>query len=785
MWTTLALMMLCVACEVQDLYDPNYKTENPMSDVQVDPDLDWSMTNSLPVTVKVNDEFGGEYFYLVNIYAGNPVVDASAVRIGGGVAKQGQNFSAEVPVAKGTPYIYIAQTDPRGRTAVRQYPVKERVNADFTPSTRAAQATSTRATGENVTLPTYSASDAAFTGATELKITGKFKWDPNTVYKVSSGKTVSITDNSLKTMEGKALYVQGTLNISSLELATDKPVIVLPGGKLNVTSGDISNKSFSMLVIMEEGTVNTPALKFSQSGEAYILGTLNVTKEDLVIFRDELDKNDPSIFYIGEKGHVTCEGDFTITNASPYVENNGTIDCNSMTSLNSGAEFYNNSVIKAESEADMTGLAVLVIDGGVLRSPVVNVSNIGNDPENGEMFVLSNGSLISGIGGPADILMEHATILTGGEGNPSLIQANNITGNGNIEGNLAVEASGNVPESITLTDVSLYEPGESPVSIHADDGTVITGNTGSTPTNPSFPITIPVGDVYTYMFEDLWPLYGDYDMNDVVFTLSNYKYTQEDATSISSLQFDITFQAVGASYPIGVALQLDESTPATIQSVEYTSAAIEDYATKYVRNYDIGANGVENGESAAVIPLVDEVHSLWGRSWFINTVNGRADANVDPITVSVKVNFTAAVSKEQADFANLNFFIMSNVELYPVNNANGVKRREVHLVNYQPTSKANTSMFGNHNDNTPWEDTGGDGEYTYISDEGLAWAIAVPAEIKWMSEWTRITAGYLQMENWMKGELNANLQPIQWWKSNGTNFDESKMFTPQAASVEQ
>jgi LruC domain-containing protein len=265
-------------------------------------------------------------------------------------------------------------------------------------------------------------------------------------------------------------------------------------------------------------------------------------------------------------------------------------------------------------------------------------------------------------------------------------------------------------------------------------------------------------------------------MNDVVFRLDNYEYTQEENELMSALQFDVIFEAVGASYPIAIAMQLDDTPATAVASVSYSSATVNDYAATHIQTFGVEANGVESDETLAVIPLVDEIHALFGSKWFINTVAERADSQLPPITVTVTVNFATPVSIAQADFQNLNFFIMSNVDKYPVNNPN-VKRREVHLVSFPPTSKADTNIFGYHNDNTPWPDGAGTGEFTYISKDGLAWGIAVPADVKWMNEWTKITDGYLQMENWMKGELGADLEPIQWWVSDGTNFDEGKLFT--------
>jgi LruC domain-containing protein len=367
-----------------------------------------------------------------------------------------------------------------------------------------------------------------------------------------------------------------------------------------------------------------------------------------------------------------------------------------------------------------------------------------------------------------------ATTILGGNGDRSLIKVNTITG-GKLDGNITIETlSGTLPTMTGGAESAGYD--QSSVYIQACQGEGNAGNEGSTPTNPEFPYVIPSGAVYTYMFEDLWPLYGDYDMNDVVFKVDNFKTIIGAGNAVPEIQFDWTMEAVGASYPIAVALQLDQTQASNVASVSYSSATISDYK-QHVKTFQVNGAGVEIDETYAVIPLADEVHALFGRTWFINTVSGRDDGRTAPVTVTVTIRYATPVDPLQVNINNLNFFIMSNVKKYPVDNGNGLRRREVHLVNYPPTSKADTSVFGYHNDNTPWTGGPGNGKYTYISKQGLAWAISVPDDARWMNEWTNIREGYLQIEDWMRGVLDPEGNPLQWWAPNGENTDDAKLYT--------
>ncbi len=49
------------------------------------------------------------------------------------------------------------------------------------------------------------------------------------------------------------------------------------------------------------------------------------------------------------------------------------------------------------------------------------------------------------------------------------------------------------------------------------------GNEGGDPEDPKFPIIMDDNRNYAYLFEDQWPLYGDYDMNDLVLIIKGKK----------------------------------------------------------------------------------------------------------------------------------------------------------------------------------------------------------------------------------------------------------------------
>lgn len=123
----------CVDSE-KDLYNPSYKTPNPMGDGFAAPDgFGWSTITTKNVTIEVKDEEGGLYPYIIGIYTEDPLADENASALAVRTANKENNFKVTASVAllpdqKG---IYVKQTDCRGRMEVYMFDVPED-NDNFT-----------------------------------------------------------------------------------------------------------------------------------------------------------------------------------------------------------------------------------------------------------------------------------------------------------------------------------------------------------------------------------------------------------------------------------------------------------------------------------------------------------------------------------------------------------------------------------------------------------------------------------------------------------------------------
>ena len=91
------------------LYDPEYKTPNPMEEISAPTGFDWSSTHAIKFNVEVNDEFDGQYYYTVEIVDKNPLEATTEEPyniLAKGVARKGETYQTEVVSSKDIWYLW-------------------------------------------------------------------------------------------------------------------------------------------------------------------------------------------------------------------------------------------------------------------------------------------------------------------------------------------------------------------------------------------------------------------------------------------------------------------------------------------------------------------------------------------------------------------------------------------------------------------------------------------------------------------------------------------------------
>ncbi|MFY0673444.1 MAG: LruC domain-containing protein [Bacteroidia bacterium] len=229
-------------------------------------------------------------------------------------------------------------------------------------------------------------------------------------------------------------------------------------------------------------------------------------------------------------------------------------------------------------------------------------------------------------------------------------------------------------------------------------------------------------------FEDSWPNMGDYDFNDLVIDYS-YEFFTNAANQVTEIEATFNLQAIGASYKNGFGFQFNVS-PADISSVtgcEYTEGII-----------NLSNNGTEGGQNKATIIVFDNAHKHLSRPADAIYANTEAGATfVEPKTFTVRVVFQAPMSVQQLGKAPFNPFIF----------VNGIREKEIHLIDNAPTDLMDKALFGTSADISD-ENIG---RY-FQNEENMPWALHTPTTFTYPIESESIFDCYNFFENWAESE---------------------------------
>lgn len=774
-------MLSCVDSG-KDLYDPSYETPNPMGDGFAAPDgFDWNMMVTKNVSVEVKDEEGGLFAYLVEIYADDPLANESASALTTMTANKGNNFkvTAAISLLSTQKGIYIKQIDPRGREQVYQFDVPENSDnmtcklyyVESAAQNRALMSRAVATRGISFEKPDYSTIPG---DAKEISDMGGSALQSSSSYKITSDYNGTFTYHGYEGAITTRVYVDAKWTIpSAFQFQNGIEIIVMNGAKIEA-SGTMSFVRNSVLTIMDQGSITTNDISFTNGEPAALRnwGTLSVaarttlhdgaslynkgtiTSKDISINSNTQIVNDnkieltgdfnlPSNFSLENNGEIY--GKKIIANANAVITNTNIMVFETMNFTNTTV---NNSCSMEATTSFHANGATFNFNKGYLKAPTMKF-------ENG-VVNLTNGSMLDAT---TSLAIPPGTAKFYGKGeNTSMIKSPVITGQGfTYDGNLAIESDSHVAKERWWANYHVQNGayitkiGESKIIIEVCTGTKNGGNEGESPKDPDYPITIDDTNNYTYLFEDQWPLYGDYDMNDAVLIIKERKILINKDNKAQEFKLSIDLAAAGAMKSIGAAIMLDGVPASAItQPVEFDDNSL-------IQNFNVNNNRIENGQEFAVIPLFDDAHKALGINRYeqINTIKNSSN-NKSPKKISFTIKFSNPISVDELNINKLNVFIF--VE------GNRNNRKEIHVAGYQPSKLANTDLFGGNND-----DSSTSRKRYYISKENLAWGIMVPAEFQWPLEYTNIKNAYSLFESWVTSGGTKNQD---WWKT----FDSSKLY---------
>lgn len=342
-------MILSTACitacvdDNKDLYDPSYQTPNPMEDISAPAGFDWSSTNSIKFSVEVDDEFDGQYYYTVEILDKNPL-EATAEdpynTLAKGVAKKGEAYQTEVVSSKDIKYLYVRQTDPRGRDQIKQVEISEstsHVQCSFTGTsaikTRASVAT--RGNNGGIDIPKRAEQSYDTNGAIPITSSSQVL-EGGKAYIVTGKFQGKFKDTSLSNSNRATVYIQGNWEPAQAITQNYLDIIVLKGGTIEGT--DLKLQNASNLTIQSGAKIKIAKLEGNTQSTICNFGEIEV---------DNLLLNSFDLLYNGNKVDVKHNID---ASKGGSIHNFGELDVEKEIKLNTSSIVYNAAGSELEAE---------------------------------------------------------------------------------------------------------------------------------------------------------------------------------------------------------------------------------------------------------------------------------------------------------------------------------------------------------------------------------------------------------------------------------------------------
>ena len=777
----------------------DFAPDATINDIVVPADFDWSTLSTVDLTVISADKYQAKYYYVIEVFGENPVLNNSAPLLAKGVANSNRNFVTHLIIPSATKTIFVRQTDPLKKQIIQSVGISSAsLTCDFNSisSSHSSEmpmisAVSKRSAGIDT--------DPTPAGATVLtSSSGDVTWKNNTNYLIRAGVTYT---GQIQLGTNSSLYVEGNYNLSGknkyFKMASGSKLIIQSGGSVSIASNkgqqydnNAQIKNFGTLSYTSDfimtgttklynaGTMNFGNIQTTTSCEIKNYGILSSNKSVNLTTNATLYNvgtiNFASFTTENINNTVTNEGSFTAQNftvksvpftntgsltvintlqlTSPGVLSNfGSIDTKYLTT-ESGNKIYNNCHIVVENATSVPGTSVYLYEGSLFKT--LSLAGDGTNFEMDKGSILeaetttftSWGNYIKGVGTDY-ALARLATVKP--VSNEDI--ASNITYQGKVEIEFTTHTQ-NIFDKIFFnvvgSDVRWAATGASTTVIASSDcnaGGNNESDPGDVPSDPTFPIVVPLTTNYSFIMEDNWPFLGDYDMNDLVVDLS-ISYLQNAENKAIEMKVSYKLRAVGANFRIAAAFQLDKILPSQISSVSYYNPVL----TGGVFTTEKG--GLEAGQSKAVIPLFDDAHSLLDPtssesvSHMLNTVNG--STYYMPVSDTITIVFETPVDPSDISIANLNFFIVTN------GSAASAQRKEIHLSGFEPTDKIDSSLFG----------TGDDASFgtaKYRTANNLIWGLLIPTSFNYAVELKDITAVYPQFAGWCS---SGGVNNVYWYE---------------------
>jgi LruC domain-containing protein len=245
-------------------------------------------------------------------------------------------------------------------------------------------------------------------------------------------------------------------------------------------------------------------------------------------------------------------------------------------------------------------------------------------------------------------------------------------------------------------------------------------------------------DYTTIAYEDLWPIEGDYDMNDLLVNMRIAEYSIGD--QIIRVEIEGQIAAIGAGFNNGFAIQFPSVVPSEVQQANMELV---------INGASIADPTLDGSQTYAVATIVDNVWSMATRGegtceYFRTETNCGSGLRPSWKLVMPLANGIAQSSFPEPPYDPFIFATPGTTHSSMVDSTVGAypgKQWEVHLKNNAPTDALYNGLVAIGDDTSVPAS-----QQYYQTDTGMPWAIEVPSDWKHPLEREDIRDAYPQFQ---------------------------------------
>ncbi len=411
-------------------------------------------------------------------------------------------------------------------------------------------------------------------------------------------------------------------------------------------------------------------------------------------------------------------------NQSAVVTNYGTLNVNNGSlNLNNNGNLINYCTVYSKLNFDANG--TLSNYGQITCDQTTHFNNGGSHTLHSDSRVITqNVNIYGAVLGPA----------SGSYARIDVASNTDIGNSGSIQNNVDFCDANGIEQNLGTFDVTVTQ-----CEATIPSSGCVSGVTGTTPATGSVQY-YPGENVFgSYVYEDLWPSYGDFDFNDLVIDY-NYEFELNASNQVTSITAQFKIKAISA-YNNGfmIVLPVSSGDVSSVNGSEITGSILT-----------LNGNGTESGHIDAVIPIYDKINDYAGTG-SVNIVVGGHSKDIPTSTITI--TFSNPVSLFTAD------------DIVPFIYADEVRGHEIHFSDQLGTDLMSTNLYATYDSKSVTE--------PFKSPTNLSFAFNTPVSFDYPSENSLITDAYLNFATWAQTD---GLSYQDWYTDDIGNRDESKIY---------